>query len=475
MTNSGPEPDRTLAYYVTLIRRRWRLAATIVVASIAGAATYITTTTPKYTSQVQLFVATQPSLSQDTQDLYNGGQFTEGRVLSYVALVTSPSVTRPVIQRLGLHLTDQELANELSASVPTDTVLINIDVTDPSPVRAQRIASAVANRLISLIQKLERPGRGASPVAVSVSAPAQRPTQPVSPKKKLAIVAAIVLGLLTSIVAILVRERLDTTIRHPEDLDAVTALPLLSVVPMVATGASARGEALAADTRGEAMRQLRTNLQFVSVDSPIDSVVITSALPGEGKSTTALTLAQLVAQTGRTVILVDGDLRRPVMFRRAAVDTVRGLSDALVQEVSDVESFLVVQDASPNLKVLTAGSPVPNPSEILSSDRFGELLAYLRAHSDLVVIDAPPLLPVIDAALLAAQADGAVIVCEIGRTRRAELEIALERLNGVGAHSLGLVANKVRRGGYAAYYGYRYGTNYGAGLDVKSDTGSVSD
>ena len=195
--------------------------------------------------------------------------------------------------------------------------------------------------------------------------------------------------------------------------------------------------------RAEAFRVLRTNLQFLDPDAPPRSFLITSAVPGEGKSSTATNLAITLAQAGKKVLLVDGDLRRPSIATMLGLEGAVGLTTVLVGR-SDLEASIQLHRES-GVHVLTGGPVPPNPSEILQSHATRDLLGRLRAMYDLVVIDAPPLLPVADAAITAAEVDGAIVVVRHGKTTREQLRHSVERLEQVGARTFGVVVNMTPR------------------------------
>ncbi|MEX5259341.1 polysaccharide biosynthesis tyrosine autokinase [Kocuria sp. CPCC 205263] len=216
----------------------------------------------------------------------------------------------------------------------------------------------------------------------------------------------------------------------------------------------------------EALRELRTNLSFVSVDHPPKMIVVTSSLPGEGKSSITANLAVAIASTGRNVVVVDGDLRRPVMTDLFGLVPGVGVTDVLTGEVQ-VDEVLQTYDKFPNLQVLGAGRTAPNPTELLSSKAMHTMLETL-AEDALVLVDAPPLLPVTDAALLTASADGAIIVATAQKTTTDELSKALENLHQVRGNILGVVLNRVpTTGADAGYYGY-YGKSYYANSDEQA-------
>jgi receptor protein-tyrosine kinase len=211
--------------------------------------------------------------------------------------------------------------------------------------------------------------------------------------------------------------------------------------------------------RAEAFRVLRTNLQFVDVDNPSKVFAITSAIPAEGKTSTATNLAIALAQAGQRILLVDGDLRRPKIDSKLGLEHAVGLTTVLVGKIEAKEA---IQKHPSGLDVLTSGSVPPNPAELLQSHAMAELLETLRGDYDVILIDSPPLLPVTDAALLAAQSDGAMIVVRHGRTTKDQLIHSVERLRAVDARPVGIVMNMVplRRSGDSYGYGYGYGYGY---------------
>ncbi|WP_141874646.1 CpsD/CapB family tyrosine-protein kinase [Kocuria rosea] len=273
------------------------------------------------------------------------------------------------------------------------------------------------------------------------------------------------------------RYKMDRRIKSVEEIRDGFGVSVLGVIPtddrlsdhraIVETGISAgRGH----HEFAEALRELRTNLSFVSVDNPPRMIVVTSSLPGEGKASITANLAVAIASTGRNVVVVDGDLRRPVMTDLFGLVAGVGVTDVLTGQVQ-VEEVLQTYDTFPNLQVLGAGKTAPNPTELLSSKAMHNMLETL-AEDALVLVDAPPLLPVTDAALLTASADGALIVATAQRTTTDELAKALENLHQVRGNVLGVVLNRVpTTGADAGYYGY-YGKSYYANSDEKAAPGT---
>jgi capsular exopolysaccharide synthesis family protein len=417
--------------------------------------------TPVYEAQTQLFVSAQ-STSDNLADAAQGGIFTQQRVKSYAQIVTSPDVLQPVITQLHLNETTDHLADQISASAPLDTVLINVAVDDTSPQRAMDIANAVSQRFTEQVLLLETPvGGGASPVKVTVVKQADRPVEPVSPRTKVNLALGILLGLAVGIAVAVFRETMDTTIKRIDDLQRVTGAGALGMIAFD-SDASKHPLITAIDpssTRSESFRTLRTNLQFVDIDRPPRTVVITSAVAGEGKSTTACNLAITLAQAGIRVALVESDLRRPKIAEYLGVEGSVGLTSVLIGRASLDDALQTWGRCG--LAVLASGPIPPNPSELLGSGHMVALLRQLQQRFDVVIIDAPPLLPVTDAAVLSRICDGAVLVVRYGKTRREQLERTTQALRTVDARILGTVMNMAPTKGPDAYaYGYGYSYAY---------------
>ncbi len=429
-----------------LRKRGWVII--LATALCSGLATFITLSrTPQFTSTTQLFVSAQTPDGVDPNGAYAGGLFTQERVQSYVQLARSPKVTHPVIRDLGLDLSPQELADKIEASAPENTVLLDISVRDASATQARTLANRVASELIDLIGRLESPRSAHSdkaPVRVSVSSPAAVPTSASSPNKPRDIAVGVLLGVALGIALALALDRLDTTVKalEPADTDALGATPL-GEVPRDRDDVRAIAEekVLGGTARGEAIRQVRTNLRFLSVDAPPSCIMVTSPAAGDGKTTTAVALAAAFAEAGQSVILADADLRRSSMSTYLGLESqTRGITTVLLGSVSLAEA-LVPWDSEGHVRILQAGPPAPNPAELIASDRLKALVAELRELADVVVIDAPPVLPVADAVVLATQVDAAIIVLRHGKTRRADLHRTITALSQVNSRVIGAALN----------------------------------
>jgi succinoglycan biosynthesis transport protein ExoP len=462
-----------LKQYVRVVRAHRLLILASIFICVGAAAALAWTRTPIYAARTQLFVATGGAPA-DLSQTYQGGLFSQQRVLSYAQIVDSPPVVQTAITQLGLRESVRELQGKISASVPTDTVLINVTVQEQSPQRAKAIADAVGNQFTSFVDRLESRRAESSPVKVSVTSQAQLPTEPVSPRKVFYLAFGALFGLALGIGGAVLREALDDRVRDEDDAAAIASAPVLGSIAED-PDAARRPLIVVEDpfsVRAEAYRRLRTNIRVLSVDRGARSLVISSAVASEGKTLIAANLGVAFAQAGYSVILVDSDLRQPNLAEVLGLSSTVGLTDVLVDNLP-VESALQTWRLGLPLEVLGSGSqPPPNPSELLSSPRFATVLGILTDRVDVVILDAPALLPVTDAAILARLTSGMILVTRPASTRRDQLETATWSLHAVDEQALGVVLNRVpiRRAAGRHSSGYpsdrREADERGVGTDV---------
>ncbi|MGN7200868.1 polysaccharide biosynthesis tyrosine autokinase [Arthrobacter sp. SAFR-044] len=447
-----------LQNYLSLLRRNWVFiaAATLFGVLIGGGTSIIVK--PTYTADTQLFVAIQSSGT--VQELQQGNTFSQARVQSYVKTVDSPIVLQPAIDALGLTVTTDQLAQKVKATSDDKTVLITIAVSDESPVQAAAVAQAVSNSLIKAVDNLERPkAGGSSPVSLSIIKPAVAPSTPSAPNTRLNLLLGLLVGIAIGVLAAVLRATLDTRIRGEADLRRITSAPLLGAISFDQDAAKKPllTQAPTQSPRAESFRQLRTNLQFANISDAAKTVLVTSSLPGEGKSTTATNLAIALAQAGQNVCLIDADLRRPMVSDYLGLDRTAGLTTALLG-IADVDDLLQPW-GSDNLFVLTSGQIPPNPSELLGSSQMQRLIERFEGIFDAVIIDAPPLLPVTDAAVLSQHVGGVVVVVGAQKLRLQDLEKSISALDLVGSNMLGVVLNRLPAKGPDAYAYSYYGND----------------
>lgn len=444
-----------LADYVDLLRKRWRWIAAVAAAGLVSAFAFSMLSTPVYSATAQVFVSV--SGTDTTADLVQGSTFTTKQVASYAQLVDSPSVLDPVIADLGLEQSAGELAEQVTAQAPLDTVLINITADDPSAELSAAIANGTAESLAATVAAIEKPSTDQpSPVRISTVRSAVVPDAAVSPNTPLNLAIGLLVGLALGFGTALLRERMDTRIRTQDDVRAVTDTAIIGSISYDESAADLPliVQESPRSARSEAFRRLRTNLQFLALDRERRAIVITSAIPGEGKSTTAINMAISLADAGTKVVLVDADLRRPTVSKYMGLEGATGLTTVLIGKVAVEDA--IQEWGNPNLRVLASGQIPPNPSELLGSLHMAELIQKLGSEYDVVLIDTAPLLPVTDGAILARLAAGAVVVVGAGTTHRPQVEEALEALSTVGANVLGIVANRLPMTERGGYYRYEY-------------------
>ena len=442
--------------YIRVIRKRWQIIVAVTLVVLAGAA-LATALSPKiYEAKTQLFVST--SGSSDSNALLSGSNFTQQRVKSYADVITTPNVLDPVISSLQLKTTAAALGEQITATVPLDTVLIEVAVTNPNPRVAAEVADAVGKQFTRTVADLESVTKGqSSPVKVTVVSAPTVPTTPVSPKPARNLALGVVLGLLLGLGLALLRDLLDTTIKNEKDCQEVTDATVIGGIAFDPE-ASKNPLIVQADPhspRAEAFRTLRTNLQFVDAANHPRSIVFTSSVPGEGKTTTTANLALTMAAGGARICIIEADLRRPRLLEYMGMDGALGLTNVLIGQVELGE--VVQQFAESSVYVVGSGSVPPNPSELLGSAAMIATLRELESRFDVVIIDTPPLLPVTDAAVLSTIAGGTVVVVGAGRVDRDHLARSLQSLDAVKGRVLGLVLNLIPTKGNDAYYNYRDG------------------
>lgn len=453
--------------YIRILQKNWIAILVLLLVGLAGGGAYAYLQAPKYVTSTQLYVSVRTE-GAATGDLVQGTTFARQMVTSYVDTIGTALVLDPVIEELGLDMTARQLAARISASTPLNTVMINISVTDTDPKRAAAIADQTAISFTDAVQNtLERPAveGGVSPVHVTVTNPAAVPTAPSSPNIPLLIVIGGLLGLAVGVGFAVLRTVLDTRIHTLHDLESLTDRPLLGGIAFD-PDAPKRPLIVHADPRSpraESFRTLRTNLQFLDVDADSRTFVISSSGPGEGKSTTTANLAIALAETGARVALIDGDLRLPRIADYMAMEGGVGLTNVLIGQVPLSEALR--KWGTHELYVLPSGPVPPNPSELLGSAAMDTVLSTLDEYFDYILIDAPPLLLVTDAAVIGKKTRGIILAAASGKTRKPELQGAIRTLETAGVDLLGVVITMLPTKGPDSYgYGaYTYGSTHELG------------
>jgi succinoglycan biosynthesis transport protein ExoP len=462
--------------YLTVLRRRWVSALVVALAVVVASVAYSLAVPAQYTASTQLFFGLRAGST--AADLVQGSTFTENQMASYEAVAKSPLVLDKVVSSLGLSTTSDELAARVNANASLGTVVLKISVTDTNSVAAADIANAIGQQLIATVGSLApQQSDGAEVVRATVLTPASVPLNQSSPNVLRNIALGIALGLLLGVGFALLRNFLDTKIREEQDVQAITEAPVLGSIALDKN--VTEHPLIVADhphsAAAEAVRRLRTSLQFVGDGSEGETLVVTSSLAGEGKSVLSVNLATSMADAGARVILVDANLRRPSAASLLGVEGATGLSSILAghAELDDV----VQAWGDSTLAVLPSGPIPPNPSELLGSAAMFELLARLTSSYDVVLLDTPPVLPVADATILTRMVGGAIVVAGADRLHRRQLRDSLANLEAVGAHVYGVVLNKVakREVDSDAYPSYAPGTASQTGAPARARASSTQD
>lgn len=465
--------------YLRVLHKHWALILIVTLLGVAAAAGASILMKPKFEANTQLYVSVRGE-SQGVGDLAQGSTLARQSVSTYATVVKTESVLGPVIKKLGLDMTSEALSEQVQASAPLNQSIVQIAVTGDDAVETAEIANAVGQSLKTVVEEqLEASSEEGQPSLVSLNTvqPAAIPESPISPRVPLNLALGALLGLALGLGIAMLRSVLDTRIHSAHDVEQATEAPLLGGITFD-PDASKRPLIVHADPRSpraESFRILRTNLQFLAVSDTSElkgrSFVISSAGLGEGKSTTAANLAIALSQSGLRVALVDGDLRLPKVAEYMGLEGGAGLTDVLIGRAEITE--VLQRWGRDQLFVLPAGKVPPNPSELLGSKAMDELLKQMMGHFDYVIVDAPPLLLVTDAAVLSKRSNGVLLVAASGSTKKAELASAVRSLSAAGGTLQGVIVTMLPTKGPDSYGYGAYGAygGYGDSADVTMQTG----
>lgn len=455
----------TVLDFLRLTGRNWRSLAIGVFLGLLGAFGYTQIQPHVFEASSSGFVVAGSSV--DAGFPLQGSEASIAKANSYLPLINSGPVRDKIAANPELGLAEGEtLQGRLTATVAPNSELIQVTASAPTPDEAVALANGALQAMADVITDFETQiGGGVSNVKVIPLEDAVPPSSPLTPNLRNNLLIGAGIGIVLAYVFVFLRKALDVKVRTSKDLAAATRAGALGRIPkspqlMGKNRGTNDADAIAA----ESFRRLRTNLRFASVDEEIRSMVITSSNAGEGKSTIATSLAQVLAQSNTPTILIDADLRRPTVATVLGIDGKVGLSEVLSGQVS-LEDALVASKI-PGLYVLPSGRIPPNPSEMLGSEAMKSIISLLSTDY-IVVIDAPPLLPVTDAAVLSTRVDGVVLVATAGRTRREDVSAARDMIDQVNGRLLGTVLNMVPPRDTADGYEYRRNRSYYVTADKK--------
>lgn len=439
--------------YLRIFRQYW-LGIVLIVGAVTLAALGYSLLQPKvYAANANGFVTTADN--SDIAMASVNDSLSRSRAKSYADIAKSRAIAENVVAQLGVDVSASSLVSRISVSQPIDTVLIKITARGNTPAEARDLADAWVAALAEEIVNIES-GAGELAPGMPRVVPAEQaelPSAPISPNIPRNVLLGLIVGCMLAAGYAVLRSTLDRRLRLEEQIQQTFDIPVVGSVPKSkALQEELAGADIEADpAAGEALRKLRTNLSYMDVDDPPRILVITSPQPGDGKSTIAINLARTLVMRDEAVVLIDADLRRPTLADRLGLDPAVGLTSVLTGQLLAEDALQEVK-STPGLYALASGPLPPNPSELLSSKAWQKLIDELSIHA-MLIIDAPPILPVTDAALLTLEADGAFIVVTHNKTTDEDLRISLQTLDTVGARALGVILNRVsaRSTGYGGY------------------------
>ena len=464
--NSFEEID--LREILFLLLRRWYIVAICFI--FVTISTFLVTSyylTPIYRSEATLFLGKE---SGNVGGISIGDiQLNNQLIADYRELLKS----RTVAERVGekLDVSPNKLLSSVDVRTVKDSRIFKISYEDSNPVLAKEVVIELSNEIQELAADIIEVKN------VMVVDEASTPRIPVKPNKKMNVAVAGLLGLMLGVGLILLLEFADHTFKKPDEVEKHLGLNVVGTIPKFRGGKRGKSKAKnrkelekeylknlitkndpkAAAT--EAFRELRTNLHYINIDKEVKTIVLTSPSMGDGKSVTAANLAVTLARSGKKVLIVDADLRKPKVHHYFGVKNNIGLTNILTYTRDNVKAKAIEKTETTNLDIITSGPVPPNPYEMLSSVKMQNFIEGVKEEYDIVIFDTPPVGQVTDAAILAGLADGTILVLASSNTRIDMAKRACKALEGVNANMVGAVLTKIdfRK---SSYYGYNYSYNY---------------
>jgi len=445
----------TLREFLAILRQRWMTiaASTLVVLAATAAATLAIP--PTYTASSRVFFSAEAPADDETGA--RGGVYvlTPSDLTTYIEVLGSPQVTQAISDTLAL---EPGTGFTVGAAIAGTSSILDITATAGDAETAAAVANEAGPQLaaaaLDFSPLLANNGQSITATFITQATPPSRPSSP-DVTRNLAL--GLLFGVAIGIGLAYTRHTLDTRVRDESDVRDLSDRPVLAAIPYdkASVDRPLVMETVPFSPHAEEFRRLRANLLFVDVATASHSVVITSAVPSEGKTTTAANLAIAMADAGSRVLLIDADLRNPSVARTMGLDGDQGLTTMLIGKAGFDDVAQRWRDGT--LWVLPAGPVPPNPSELLGSKAMEQTFADLTARFDYVLVDSPPILPVIDALILNKLTGATLLVVSLDRIRKRSLAQALKALHTAGTHLSGFALNMVPIAASDSYYGYGYG------------------
>lgn len=409
--------------------------------------------TPMYKTYTTIVLTQSDSQKGTTSTItQNDILLNKNLVSTYSEIIKSELILEQVINNLGIKATATELSNNIQVAALNDTEILKISVSNADPEVAASLANEIADVFTTEIKKIYKIDN------VSTIDRAKVPKEVANNTFKRDIVLAVFLGIFMGIGIIFILYYFDDTIKSNEDIEEKIGLPVLSKIFKSDVSKKDKTELVLSKYPkalvSESIKTLRTNLQFSSVDEDIKTILVTSSMPGEGKSFVSANLAIAFAQARKRVLLVDCDMRKGRQHLLFNVSNSKGLSKLLISKVKPSEIIdYINQTQIKNLSLLTRGSCPPNPSELLGSKKNKQVIDILKKDYDIIIFDGAPCNGISDSLIMSSLIDKVIIVSAEGITPKEIIETTKNSLEKVDASVAGIVINKVNRKN-VKYYGY---------------------
>ena len=414
---------------------------------------------PLYTTYTTIILTKSNETQTSTTITQNDILLNQKLVETYTRIIKSKLVLDQVISETGITYTAEELGQNVAVEAYENTEMLKISVTDSDPELAASIANSIAQVFSGEVAKIYQMNN------ISVIDIAQVPEEVSNNTLTRDFFIALFISIFGSIGVIFIIYYFDDSIKLTDDLEEEIGMPVIAKVFKSDIGSKNRGKVellvqkYPKSVVSESIKTLRTNLQFSSVDSELKTILVTSSIPGEGKSFISANLAISFTQTDKKVLIVDCDMRKGRQHRIFKLSNTKGLSNLLIDDMTNYKDY-INKTSIKNLYVMTRGTVPPNPSELLNSNKNSELIKILRSKFDIIIFDGVPCNGLPDSIIMSKLVDKVLIVSSESVTPRSVLESTKKQLKNVEAPVAGDVLNNVNRKNskYGKYYGY-YGDN----------------
>lgn len=409
--------------------------------------------TPKYQSTSTLLLIPE-NTTITTSDL----TLNSGLISTYSNIATNSKILNQVINHLGLDMTEEELQKKLKVSIKDDTYIIEISVTDSNPETAYILTSEIANVFLNEIKQIYHLNN------IGIVDQAQLVKEPYNINHIKDFIIFFLLGVIVSTGVIFIFYFFDNTVKEEEDIEKYIKIKTLGSIP---NDTNKKQEIIVKDHAksyiAECINTIRTNILYMNSTKQAKTLLITSCVPGEGKSWTSSNIAVSFAMMNKKVLLVDADMRKGRANKIFKLDNQQGLSNYLYHMTGNLEQDIelgkncIKETEIPNLHVLTNGTIPPNPSELIGSDNMKKLLQLFKNIYDVIIIDAPPCKPVTDSIILSTIVDSTILVINSNKTKVKDINEVVKSIKNVGGQIIGGILNKVKIKGKVYKKSYYYG------------------